>query len=84
MSGFAFYIDSIPTFYTSESLDIYTYELALIVTLMQGAVKHGRGRKTREGKRKTRGGKRKTQKGKLKTRGVGENAHINGRAMCDA
>ena len=42
MSGFAFYIDSIPTFYTSESLDIYTYELALIVTLMQGAVKHGR------------------------------------------
>ena len=57
MSGFAFYIDSIPTFYTSESLDIYTFEVAFILTLMQGAVKHAGGwggkRKTREGKRKT-------------------------------
>ena len=55
MPGFAFYIGSTTTFYTYESLDIYTYELALIVIQIQGAVKHGRGRKTRDGKHQTRG-----------------------------
>ena len=52
MSDFAFYFGSTPTFYTSESLDIYTFEVAFILTLMQGAVKHAGGwggkRKTRE------------------------------------